>query len=81
MTDIEVATVARLADICVAKGIRLLEVGGCRIELGPPREAPMSDKPSDDTERCRCGHPLHAHNNALCVLGCDPSQCVGPEAK
>lgn len=82
MTDAEIATLAKMADVCLAKGIRLLEVGGCRMEFGP-KEAPLPAERQGQAEldMCRCGHAEHQHMNGLCVLGCGPDRCAGPEAK
>lgn len=80
MTDTEIATVTKLIDLCRAKGVRLLEVGGCKLELGPAIDNTPTAKPGPDPELCRCTHPAHMHMNGLCTVGCSVEACAPPEA-
>lgn len=80
MTDAEIATIGKLADMCRSKGIRILVNDGFRIELGPVMDETSTAKAGPDPEVCRCGHQMHRHMNALCVDGCDPDKCAGPES-
>mgnify|MGYP001557757233 FL=1 len=76
MTEAEISTIGKLADMCRAKGVRVLDVpGSIHLELEQVH-APMSTKPAVDPDVCRCGHPEHAHMNGLCIHACEPEKCV-----
>ncbi len=78
MTDEEIATIGRVADMCRAKGIKLLDIpNNIKMELDP---TPAKDTPgpTTDPDMCSCGHPEYAHTNGLCVTGCDPDKCNPP---
>lgn len=34
-----------------------------------------------DIELCKCGHPVHAHVNGLCIHSCDVEKCAPEEQK
>ena len=69
--------VGALADCCRKHGVKMADVNGIRVELGP-LDGPMKpDKPA--AEDCPCGHGLHAHNGGLCLFGCSIEKCAGPE--
>lgn len=75
MTTEEIETIGKLADMCRAKGVRVLDVpGSIRMEL-EQTQAPTSPKPSSEPDICRCSHPVHAHMNGLCIHGCEPEKC------
>jgi hypothetical protein len=79
-------TLGALCDLLRAKGVRryhgILDGAPCELEFLPPEAPPLKDsKPTVDAETCHCGHGLHAHNAGLCLLGCEPDKCAGPEMK
>lgn len=81
MTDAEIEVVSKLVDLCRLKGVRNLEVAGCKIELEPAQPKPEAQKPTTDPDMCRCGHAEFAHTNGLCVHGCESEKCEDkPEA-
>ncbi len=85
MTDAEIATIGKLADLCRSKGIRLIDLpGSVRLELDEVWR-PSGEKMSiaqalkaPEADECKCGHPLHAHMGGLCVLGCEVEKCEPP---
>lgn len=81
MKPTEIDFIGQVADLCRKKGIRKIDVHGLwAFELGPQESELKSDsKPLVDSEVCNCHHPMHAHNNGLCLQGCGPEQCMGPE--
>lgn len=68
-----------------AKGVKHFELdhqGGVKMELGVADEKlPAMSAKEADPEQCRCGHPVWAHTNGLCVHSCDVETCAGPETK
>ena len=41
---------------------------------------PEMDAAKPDPNICRCGHFKHEHgDHGLCLIGCDPEKCAGPE--
>ena len=69
-----------------SKGVRAYrgEFDGKRIEveLGPEvtqdAPGPATVKPEEPT-LCRCGCAIYEHTNGLCLKGCEPEACAGPE--
>jgi len=81
MTEAEIETIGKLADMCRSKGVRSIDVGGCKLELEPLPAKAEPSAPSSDPDMCKCGHPEFAHNNGLCIHACEPEKCVeNPEA-
>lgn len=83
MTDEEIETIGRLADMCRRHGVKSIDVGGCKMELLPKEDTSAPAAKATDSELCRCGHPMYAHMNGLCTVsgGCDPSKCIDEEAR
>jgi len=86
VTSEDIQTVATLADMLRAKGVRSFEGLGLRLELEPTQErvieAALPAKPpvaQGDDETCKCGHPHYAHQGGLCIHGCDVEKCVPEE--
>ena len=75
MTPEEIEIVGKLADMCRSKGIRSIDVGGCKLDMGDV-PAIATPKPTNDPDVCRCGHQEHQHMNGLCVYGCDAEKCA-----
>lgn len=85
MTDGELLTIGKLCDALRSRGVKFFEGGGVKIEFSAPVEVgaelgPQASLPSP-TDACRCGHPLHQHPEAVCLLGCPPEACINPEVK
>jgi hypothetical protein len=79
MTESEIEIVGKLADMLRAKGVRSIDVGGCKMELGSmpakvEQFAPKSSIPEPDV--CKCGHREFEHMNGFCSLGCEPEKCM-----
>lgn len=70
------ALVAQLADVCRAKGVRVLDAHGLRLELGPVESPLKADTARADPDMCKCGHEAHVHMNGLCTRGCDVEKCI-----
>lgn len=68
-----------------ARGVRTfkgkLDGEVVEIELGaaPVVDAPQGPAGKDETV-CNCKCPVYAHTNGLCLAGCEPEACNGPEA-
>lgn len=49
------------------------------VEFFPsPVEAP-GERAKAHNDKCLCGHENYEHNAGLCIKGCDPLTCAGPE--
>lgn len=66
---------------------RRVKVGELEVELSPEAFSPVWQAPQDATpppappdEQCTCGHPLHDHTQAGCVMGCEIEICGRAEA-
>lgn len=81
VTDAEIEIVGRLADMLRAKGVKSIDVGGCRMELEPIQAKAEPSKPQVDHDLCDCKCPEYAHVNGLCVNGCEPSKCASIKAE
>lgn len=82
----ELDTVARLADILRAKGVKTFEGCGFRMELQlgpePVADSPLPRPPAvaqEDEETCKCGHPHYAHQGGLCIHACPVEKCAPEE--
>lgn len=75
MTDAEIEVVGRLADMLRAKGVKSIDVGGCKMELEPSQPKAEPSTSQADPDICKCGCPEYAHVNGLCINGCEPSKC------
>jgi hypothetical protein len=78
------AGLAELCDLLRSKGVRRyvgqFNSSVCELEFFPAEPPPLKDgPPKKDAEACNCGHPLHHHNNSLCLIGCTPDKCLGPD--
>lgn len=83
MTDAEIETIGKLAEMCRKHGIKLVEIPNIvrmEVELVPVETKPVAKKDAD-ADLCGCGHPEFAHTNGLCVLGCDAEKCAAESGK
>lgn len=69
-----------LTDKLKERGVRSFSLGRFSVNFAAPEAPPLKEKASDG-DACNCGHPLHHHNNGLCLIGCEPDKCAGPEGK
>ncbi len=69
-----------------AKGVRTykgpFDDATVELELGPAveAEAPQSTTKQPELDLCHCKCPVYAHQGGLCLHGCEPALCAGPEA-
>lgn len=74
------AELAALVDTLKARGVRAFSVDGIRVEFAPAAEpTPIAGPAEADPEICNCKCPVYAHVNRLCINGCEPGLCAGPE--
>ena len=49
---------------------------GFTVEFFPVQPEPDATKPTNDPEKCACGHSLPVqHMNGFCVEGCSAEEC------
>ncbi len=55
--------------------------GGFSLEFFPAPVEMTPERAKLGGGKCLCGHEHHEHNMeaGLCLRGCDPSACAGPE--
>lgn len=74
-----------LVDALRGKGVRVFrgdfEGKPLELELGPALIPDAPNGPAEpDAGLCNCKCPVYAHTNGLCLAGCEPEACAGPEA-
>lgn len=80
MTDAEIATIEKCIVLLRRYGVKSMDCGGLKLEMGPPiDDSAPAKSPAVDIEQCRCGHGEHQHMNGLCVMGCEPEKCLRPD--
>lgn len=80
----EVEVIDKLAAVCRARGVRVVDIpGSIRLEFAEPdsgaKQPLVQTLKGVEPTNCKCGHPEHAHMNGGCILGCDPSECTPQE--
>jgi hypothetical protein len=84
MTREDLDTVAKLADMLRAKGVRTFKGAGLEMELLPSVEvvSPQENAKalaSEADDACLCGCPVYAHEGGLCIHGCAVEKCLPKE--
>lgn len=77
MTPEDIAVISKLADALKERGVRSFTGSGIHLEFGL-EDAKVTA--SQQADVCRCGCPLYAHTNGLCIHGCAPEACAPEEA-
>lgn len=72
------AEVVALVKELRAAGVTRYDTPDLKLEMLPEAAKDIPIKASE-ADVCKCKHPLHAHNNGVCLLGCEPQDCLGDE--